>query len=88
MFPGFKSLPVYQSDPSFFNRKEGFLFAKEEVTMVEFFQTRMGQAFYEGAVPSLVRELKRLNDNLEKLCDLKLRELQSKDAPDEISRQP
>lgn len=56
--------------------------------MVEFFQTRMGQAFYEGAVPSLVRELKRLNDNLEKLCDLKLRELQSKDAPDEISRQP
>lgn len=33
----------------------------------EFFQTAMGHKFYEGTVPALVRELKRLNDNLEKL---------------------
>lgn len=33
----------------------------------EFFQTKMGHIFYEGTVPALVRELKRLNDNLERL---------------------
>ncbi|WNZ64007.1 hypothetical protein QEG98_10100 [Myxococcus sp. MxC21-1] len=32
-----------------------------------FFQTHMGQRFYEGTMPALVRELKRLNDNLERL---------------------
>jgi len=32
----------------------------------EFFQTRMGQVFYEGTMPALVRELKKLNENLEK----------------------
>ena len=31
----------------------------------EFFQTVMGHKFFEGTVPALVRELKRLNDNLE-----------------------
>jgi hypothetical protein len=33
--------------------------------MFNFYKTRMGMTFFEGTVPSLVRELKRLNDNLE-----------------------
>lgn len=33
--------------------------------MNDFFRTRMGMTFFEGTMPSLVRELKRLNDNLE-----------------------
>lgn len=35
-----------------------------------FFQTYMGQRFYEGTMPALVRELKRLNDNLERLVPM------------------
>lgn len=35
----------------------------------EFFQTRMGQVFYEGTMPALVRELKKLNESLEKVTD-------------------
>jgi len=34
--------------------------------MNDFFRTMMGRTFFEGTVPSLVRELARLNDNLEK----------------------
>jgi len=30
-----------------------------------FFQTGMGRTFYEGTMPKLVKQLKRLNDNLE-----------------------
>jgi len=36
----------------------------------EFFQTVMGRAFYEGTVPALVKELKKLNVNLEKLIEV------------------
>ncbi|RKH35630.1 hypothetical protein D7Y13_07705 [Corallococcus praedator] len=32
-----------------------------------FFQTHMGQRFYEGTMPQLIRELTRLNNNLERL---------------------
>lgn len=32
---------------------------------VEFFQTVMGKRFYEGTMPALVKQLERLNDNLE-----------------------
>nr|BDT32067.1 hypothetical protein MFMH1_17360 [Myxococcus sp. MH1] len=32
-----------------------------------FFQTYMGQTYYQVTMPGLVRELKRLNDNLERL---------------------
>ncbi|TQF10735.1 hypothetical protein FJV41_37865 [Myxococcus llanfairpwllgwyngyllgogerychwyrndrobwllllantysiliogogogochensis] len=32
-----------------------------------FFQTHMGQLFFEGTVPQILRELRRLNDNLERL---------------------
>ena len=35
--------------------------------MSDFFRTPMGQRFYEGTMPSLVRELARLNQNLERL---------------------
>ena len=35
----------------------------------EFFQTRMRQVFYEGTMPALVRELKKLNENMEKVAD-------------------
>lgn len=34
---------------------------------IEFFNTIMGRTFYEGTMPELVRQLKRLNDNLEKM---------------------
>ncbi|MBP8982257.1 MAG: hypothetical protein KBG19_04400 [Bacteroidales bacterium] len=34
--------------------------------MIQFFQTMMGKKFYEGDFPELLRQLKRLNDNLEK----------------------
>ncbi len=33
----------------------------------DFFRTRMGHTFFESTMPSLVRELGRLNDNLERL---------------------
>jgi hypothetical protein len=33
----------------------------------DFFRTRMGHTFYEATMPSLVRELARLNQNLERL---------------------
>ena len=32
-----------------------------------FFQTRMGHTFYEHTVPELVRQLKRMNELLERL---------------------
>lgn len=35
--------------------------------MIEFFRTPMGQRFFESTMPSLVRELARLNTNLERL---------------------
>lgn len=38
--------------------------------MSDFFRTAMGQRFYESTMPSLVRELARLNTNLEKLVAL------------------
>lgn len=34
---------------------------------VQFHQTRMGQRFYESTMPDLVRELTRLNGNIERL---------------------
>jgi hypothetical protein len=34
---------------------------------VPFYQTRMGQQFYERTLPELVRQVERLNDLLEKL---------------------
>jgi hypothetical protein len=34
---------------------------------VPFYQTRMGQQFYERTLPELVRQVERLNDLLERL---------------------
>ena len=34
---------------------------------IPFFRTQMGHRFYESTAPSLVRELARLNQNLERL---------------------
>lgn len=39
---------------------------------VPFHLTRMGMRFYESTVPALVRELQRLNENLERLADLRV----------------
>ena len=37
--------------------------------MTEFFQTRMGRTFFEHTVPELVRQLVRLNENLERMTN-------------------
>ena len=47
--------------------------------MSDFFRTPMGQRFYEATMPSLVRELARLNQNLERL--LAIVERDAKPAP-------
>ncbi len=47
----------------------------------KFFQTRMGQRFYEHTMPELVRQATRLNDLLEQLvAALKQRENNDADA--------
>lgn len=33
----------------------------------KFFQTIMGQRFFEGTVPAVLGQIKRLNENLERL---------------------
>ena len=37
----------------------------------KFFQTRMGQQFFERTMPELVRQIARLNELLERLVDRK-----------------
>ena len=44
--------------------------------MGEFYQTIMGQRFYEATVPALVKQLERLNNNLEIQNELKDKERQ------------
>ena len=34
-----------------------------------FYKTRMGHRFYEHTMPALVKQLERLNDNLDRLVD-------------------
>jgi hypothetical protein len=36
----------------------------------EFFQTSMGRTFFEATVPAIVRQLERLNENLERLVEV------------------
>ncbi len=45
----------------------------------QFFQTRMGQRFYEHTVPELVRQLERLNELLERLVAAQERRPRYKD---------
>ena len=42
--------------------------------MSDFYRTTMGHRFYEGTMPALVKQLTRLNDNLERLSEDKVRE--------------
>jgi hypothetical protein len=49
----------------------------------DFFRTRMGHTFYESTMPSLARELARLNDNLERLAALLDRPAAAAAAPPE-----
>lgn len=51
-----------------------------------FHQTRMGHAFYEGTMPALVRELARLNANLERL--LAAVEGKGEGAPEPGAKEP
>ena len=50
--------------------------------MTKFFETRMGYTFYAHTMPAIARELKRLNDLLEKMIDSRQTE-QSNDGPDD-----
>lgn len=45
--------------------------------MSDFYRTVMGHRFYEGTMPELVAQLRRLNDNIEKL-------IAQKDKTDEV----
>ena len=45
----------------------------------QFFQTAMGREFFDRSMPLLVKELKRLNDNIEKL--IKQNETKEPDGP-------
>ena len=53
--------------------------------MSEFFRTQMGHRFYESTMPSLVRELARLNTNLERLLAVVERDAEQ---PDEDEHGP
>ena len=44
----------------------------------KFFQTVMGRKFFEGVVPSLISQLKKLNENLERIADALEKEKESK----------
>lgn len=44
---------------------------RKQKQVAEFFQTRMGQYFYEGTIPRAVRALERIADALEKLASQK-----------------
>ena len=46
----------------------------------QFFQTRMGQRFYEHTMPELVRQLERLNESLERLVAAQERQPRNTDA--------
>lgn len=46
---------------------------------IPFHQTRMGQRFLEATLPQLVRQLERLNDNLEQFL------VEKNPEPDKVS---
>lgn len=54
---------------------------------LQFFRTVMGQRFYEGTVPALVRELARLNTNLEKLVEHLERNGQPETKPEPAAKE-
>ena len=36
--------------------------------MIDFYQTRMGRTFYDHTMPTIAKELARLNDQLERIA--------------------
>ena len=52
--------------------------------MTDFYLTRMGQRFYEHTVPELVRQLQRLNQNLERIADQAERDHPAGDHPRDL----
>ena len=56
--------------------------------MSEFFRTQMGHRFYESTMPSLVRELARLNTNLERLLAVVERDPKGEDGKREPETAP
>ena len=48
---------------------------------VPFYRTQMGHRFFEATVPGVVRELARLNDNLERLSRVLERDPRSPEPP-------
>ncbi|WP_036174247.1 hypothetical protein [Ureibacillus massiliensis] len=49
--------------------------------MVQFFQTHMGQKFYERDIPEMVRKLNEIASELSRSNDLKERELKIGSSP-------
>ena len=56
--------------------------------MSEFFRTQMGHRFYESTMPSLVRELARLNTSLERLLAVVERDPKGEDRKPEPEAAP
>lgn len=54
---------------------------------MDFFRTVMGHTFFEGHVPTAIRELKKLNENLAELCRV-VKILVEKDAPPTLAGPP
>lgn len=46
---------------------------------MQFYQTLMGRAFFEGTMPVIKNQLVRLNENMEQANELKAKELQLKE---------
>jgi len=51
--------------------------------MTEFYQTRMGRTFYDHTLPTIARELERLNTVLERIAATLEQAAQSKETTDE-----
>ena len=55
---------------------------------IEFHLTVMGHRYYESTLPDLVRQLTRLNANLERLMDVAQRNPNPDAPPDETPEPP
>ena len=55
--------------------------------MTEFYQTRMGHTFYEHTMPSIARELERLNAVLERIAAAMEKQNAGQDAGQENPNQ-
>jgi len=51
--------------------------------MTEFYQTRMGHTFYDHTMPTIAKELERLNALLERIAAALEQATQPKEATDE-----